>query len=116
MRWWLWIVGMVGILAFQIGCGTARRGVPVQPPLSVNSSEVEHGQQVFMEFCNGCHPGGTAGLGPAINNKRLPGFLIRTQVRRGLGVMPGFSEEVISDEALDALVEYLAALRRHNGG
>lgn len=67
-----------------------------------------------MRVCNGCHPGGEAGLGPALNNKLLPGFLIKFQVRNGLGVMPSFSQDVISPEELDDLVSYLVALRHHD--
>ena len=101
------------LLAGLAGCGSARRGAPVQPALTLSEPQAEHGQRVFMTFCNGCHPGGSNGLAPAINNKPLPAFAIRYQVRHGLGVMPAFSEEVISEEELDALVEYLFALRYH---
>lgn len=104
---------LVGLLL--AGCGSARRGTPVQPPFNPASQQVQQGRQVFMRFCNGCHPGGEAGVGLAINNKPLPGFLIRFQVRHGLGVMPSFSEEVISDEQLDALSAFLVRLRRHDG-
>lgn len=95
------------------GCGSARRGVPVQPPLALSDSTLAHGQRTFMQFCNGCHPGGTSGVGLALNNKPLPAFALRYQVRQGLGVMPAFSEEVIPDEDLDALVAYLQALQDH---
>lgn len=37
-----------------------------------------------------------------INNKPLPGFLIKFQVRNGLGAMPAFSKEHVSPEELDA--------------
>lgn len=68
---------------------------------------------MFMTHCNPCHPGGEAGLGPAINNKPLPGFLIKFQVRRGLGAMPSFSEHHIKDQELNDLIAYIKALRRH---
>jgi mono/diheme cytochrome c family protein len=66
-----------------------------------------------MAHCQPCHPGGEAGLGPAINDKPLPGFLIRLQVRSGVGAMPAFSAEEISVDELAALTAYLKALRRH---
>jgi mono/diheme cytochrome c family protein len=66
-----------------------------------------------MTSCHQCHPGGMAGLGPAINNKPLPGFLIKMQSRAGLGAMPGFSSSELSEEELDAVVAYLKALRKH---
>jgi mono/diheme cytochrome c family protein len=70
-------------------------------------------QRVFNAHCDQCHPGGEAGLGPALNNKPLPPFLMKIQVRRGLGAMPGFSEKLISDRELDNLIAYTKALRHH---
>jgi len=102
-------------LAAATGCGTARRGAPVQPAFEVTEPRLVEGQRVFMAFCHSCHPGGAAGLGPALNNKPLPGFLIRFQVRNGLGAMPAFGEDLIPPEDLDALVAYLVTLRRHDG-
>jgi mono/diheme cytochrome c family protein len=93
-------------------CGPARVGEPFGPPVRLASAEAEMGQGVFMVRCQQCHPGGAAGLGPAINDKPLPGFLMRMQVRRGLGAMPEFDEQMISDAELDALVIYLQELRR----
>jgi mono/diheme cytochrome c family protein len=95
-----------------LGCGSARRGEPLAGALAL-TAEQQRGQQVFMHHCHACHPGGEAGLGPAINNKPLPGFLIGAQVRAGLGAMPGFSPQEISAGELDELVAYLRALRQH---
>ena len=98
--------------ALLAGCGQAQRGEPFAPPVRLASAEAEAGQRVFMTYCHQCHPGGAAGLGPALNNKPLPGFLIKYQVRHGLGAMPEFDEQQISDEELDRLVAYLLELRR----
>jgi mono/diheme cytochrome c family protein len=73
--------------------------------------QMEQGRLVFMEHCHHCHPGGEGGLGPGLNDKPLPGFLMKTQVRLGMGVMPSFDEKDITPEQLDALVEYLARRR-----
>jgi mono/diheme cytochrome c family protein len=73
--------------------------------------EVQLGERVFDANCSQCHPGGTGGLGPAINNKPLPGWLIEFQIRHGLGAMPAFSSEEVSDEEMDAVVKYLKWLR-----
>ena len=100
------------LLLLLAGCGSARRGVPLHGPLQLGEAEAR-GEQVFMAYCHKCHPGGEAGLGPALNNKPLPGFLIRFQVRHGLGVMPPHSRAEITPEELDALVAYLVRLRRH---
>lgn len=104
------------LLLLTQACGSARRGEPTRGPLVLQSEKLQKGQVVFMEYCNGCHPGGETGLGPAINNKPLPGFLIKFQVRKGLGTMPGFDKEHISSSELDNLVAYLKALRRNGSG
>ncbi|WP_460880368.1 c-type cytochrome [Pontibacter rugosus] len=69
-------------------CGTARRGAPKYEPLNTDNPAVAQGEVVFMTYCQKCHPGGASGLAPAINNKPLPGFMIRFQVRHGVGTMP----------------------------
>ena len=90
---------------------SARRGIPTEKPIVLETQQLQKGEKAFMNYCNKCHPGGAAGLGPAINNKPLPGFLMKIQVRHGLGVMPGFDKEIISKEELDNLVEYLKEIR-----
>lgn len=99
-------------LMFLCSCGTARKTQPVKEPLEINTEKLAEGQQAFDKHCNTCHPGGDSGLGPALNNKGIvPNFLIRFQVRNGLGAMPSFSDEQLSDEHLDALIEYINALQ-----
>ncbi|WP_447977226.1 c-type cytochrome [Candidatus Nitrospira bockiana] len=66
-----------------------------------------------MAKCHQCHPGGEAGLGPAINNKPLPDFLVRLQVRKGFGAMPGFTTEQLTDEELAHVLVYLHELADH---
>lgn len=94
-------------------CGSARRGEPLKGPIDLSSPEMKNGKAVFEHHCSQCHPGGEAGLGPAINNKPLPGFLMKFQVRRGIGAMPSFPEKHISDSELDDLISYIKALRKH---
>ncbi len=100
------------VLLLLAGCGSPRRGEPITPPLRTSDPVIETGRQVFDRHCYPCHPGGAGGLGPALNNKPLPAFAIRTQVRHGLGVMPAFSEKQITPNQLDALIAYMKALRR----
>lgn len=100
------------LLCLLIASCSARRGVPYTDPLGATSEEVTQGKILFDQYCNSCHPGGSSGLGPALNNKPLPGFLIRFQIRNGVGVMPAFSEEVISDEESKKIVAYMKALRK----
>lgn len=98
-------------LFFLLTACSARKGVPHTEPLMASSEEVRQGEVLFNRFCSSCHPNGTAGLGPALNNKPLPGFAIRFQIRNGIGVMPAFDEEVISDEGTKQIVAYLKELR-----
>jgi mono/diheme cytochrome c family protein len=100
-------------LSVAVAACSARRGEPLYGPLPTTTAPVENGQQVFMRECHQCHPGGEAGLGPSINDKPLPGFLIRLQVRRGIGAMPAFSQDEISPQELDNLLQFLKELRRH---
>ena len=102
---------VVGLCLLSLACGTARRREPLATPVALDQ-RAERGRVVFMAQCHQCHPGGEAGLGPALNDKPLPEFLKKFQVRHGLGTMPSFSEQRISDEQLDDLMEYLKALRR----
>lgn len=97
-----------GLLA---ACGPTRRGPPFVAEREITDPQLVLGQRTFDTYCQQCHPGGASGLGPAINNKPLPGWLIRYQVRNGIGVMPAFSSRQISGEELDATVEYLKYLR-----
>ena len=102
---------LIGLCVASLACGSARRREPLATPLALDE-RAERGRAVFMANCYQCHPGGEAGLGPAINDKPLPEFLKKFQVRHGLGTMPSFSQQKISDEQLDDLMEYLKALRR----
>lgn len=108
MKHLLVIVTLSLILA---GCGSARRGLPLTGPMELNE-EQQAGQVAFMRVCHQCHPNGAGGLGPAINNKPLPGWLIAFQIRHGLGAMPAFSDEVVSDREVEQIVAYLKKLRR----
>lgn len=109
---------MVTLIAALVGAGgaVACAGWRIDPlrasAVDGDTAQERRGQQLFAVHCHQCHPWGTAGLGPALNNKPLPGIAIAAQVRRGLGEMPAFSEAELSDAELDALVAYVEALRR----
>jgi len=95
----------------QTACRSVRRGEPVVGPIVSPDPDVQKGQIVFHEHCYKCHPGGEGGLGPSLNDKLLPAFFIKMQVRSGLGVMPSFPKRDIPNDELDALTKYLALLR-----
>jgi mono/diheme cytochrome c family protein len=97
--------------AALVACGSPRRSEAVDGPLMLGSADLERGRVVFYQKCHKCHPGGEGGLGPELNDKPLPLFLMRLQVRQGLGTMPSFSEERISDDDLDRLLAYMKERR-----
>ena len=100
--------------AAQMGCRSVRRGEPIVGPLASSDPQVNRGHAVFQQNCYKCHPGGEGGLGPALNDKLLPAFLMKAQVRVGMGTMPLFHKPEIPADELDALTKYVIALRRHN--
>ena len=103
MRW--------ALLLVLAGCGSARRGPPVADVVAF-SEEAQLGERAFAQRCSECHPEGEGGLAPPINNRPLPKFLIKTQIRTGLGAMPAFGEDELSDAEVDAIADYLVELRR----
>lgn len=105
-------VALLSAIVFLPGCGATRSGGPVVAEVPVTDPSIRRGKAVFDSKCRTCHLHGEGGLGPSLNDKPLPGFLIRFQVRRGLGTMPGFSEEQISDQDLEDLANYVVALRQ----
>jgi mono/diheme cytochrome c family protein len=96
----------------SVGCRGVRRGEPFTGPLDRNDPKVQRGALVFARNCNQCHPGGEGGVAPALNDKPAPVWLMKTQVRVGLGAMPRFSKEQIPPEDLDDLMAYVIALRK----
>ena len=89
-----------------------RRGEPFAPPFVASNPAVVRGELLFARHCDQCHPGGEAGLGPAINNDPTPAVAIKAQVRLGVGAMPGFTESRLSASELDDLVSFVLAFRR----
>lgn len=102
---------LLGGLGAGTGCGSARVSEALGNAPPVDTPAEVRGQRAFMMHCNQCHVGGAGALGPGLNDKPLPAFAIRMQVRAGLGAMPAFSEEQLSRRDLDDIVAYLFALR-----
>jgi mono/diheme cytochrome c family protein len=97
------------------GCASARRDEPVTPPLDVKDPRLALGQRVFAANCDQCHVGGAGGYGPSLNDKLLPTFYIELRVRDGLGAMPPFGRDRITDEQLDAVAAYIQAIQGLHG-
>lgn len=92
-------------------CSTPKTA-PYAEVVELPSKELQEGRQLFSYHCATCHPEGKAGLGLSIINKPLPEFLMRFQIRKGIGAMPAFSEEVLSDAQVENIAEYLVYLRK----
>lgn len=109
-------VAAVAVLVAAViaGCASPRRGEPIVGPLVLNDPALQRGRVLFEQNCYRCHNEGEGGMGPIINDKPLPKFLMKFQVRHGLGVMPKFPREAISDDELDDIVNYIVALRHHH--
>jgi mono/diheme cytochrome c family protein len=94
-------------------CTPSRKSEPVIGKTFIATNEhVAHGEEVFMQNCNKCHPGGESGLAPAINWNPAPAFIKKFQVRHGLGVMPAFKDNKISDADLNDIAAYLKARKK----
>ena len=104
---------LMPLLVFLIisRCSAPKR-IPVAETVSMPTEELENGRMLFNGYCGTCHPGGMSGVGPAIINKPLPASLIRFQIRKGIGVMPAFEEDVLTDEQVKHIAEYLVYLRK----
>lgn len=106
----LFLLPGVSILNFS-SCSAPKR-VPDAEVVSMPTEELKNGRILFSQHCTTCHPEGMAGVGPAIINKPLPEFLMRFQIRHGVGLMPDFDEDVLTDEQVEHIAEYLVYLRK----
>lgn len=105
------IVAFALVIALGACGGAEHRGPPQGPEVRPDNPEEARGERLFHRFCYQCHPGGGAGLGPALNDKPLPELAIKEQIRRGVGEMPGFPESILSEGDVDAIADYVDDLR-----
>jgi mono/diheme cytochrome c family protein len=106
------LAALAALALAALACASPRRAEPLtHRAVDTTDPVLATGEQVFHRWCHECHPGGEAGLGTSLNDKPWPGWMIRFQVRNGLGAMPRFDSGQISGEELNALVRYLMALR-----
>ncbi len=103
---------LLGVGAIALACAEERKSEPLVGEIELSTQE-KRGREHFMRLCNECHPGGESGVGPALNDKRLPAAAIRAQVRNGFGDMPAFDDSALADEELDDLIAFLEAVREH---
>jgi mono/diheme cytochrome c family protein len=91
-------------------CSSPRKSEPIAPPVKLTDAQLQ-GRLLYDRYCYKCHTEGEGGLGPSLNEKPLPRFAMKFQIRHGLGTMPAFPPERLSDESVDQIVEYLVTLR-----
>jgi cytochrome c2 len=73
------------------------------------------GEQIFFRSCNTCHPGGKKNVGPSLeqmddhfpDDAKLIAFL-----RKGKGIMPPQTKDVLNDNEMLSLVSYLRQLNQ----
>jgi mono/diheme cytochrome c family protein len=101
------------VLIILSACYPVRRAEPLVGPMTAANASVKRGEQLFNANCFSCHPGGEGGLAPSLNDKPLPRIAMRFQIRHGLGAMPAFNEQQLSDQEVENIVDYIVALRHH---
>ncbi len=101
------------ILFMALGNCYNRRSEPLRGPLEQRTAAINNGELQFNRYCDKCHPGGEAGLGPGINGLPTPRFVKAFQIRHGLGTMPAFKRHELNKRDLWDITTYLKALR-HN--
>jgi mono/diheme cytochrome c family protein len=99
----------ISMLAFAFACSkgettTALKVEDFEYPME--SGDATAGEQVYATFCEGCHPNGMEGDGPAIVGKMLTPAQMRWQVRAGGDDMPAFDDSKISRKDLDNILAY----------
>ncbi len=67
---------MIGTLAIAFGCAKDRPQATTPASLEtydfpIGSTDVAAGEEVFAEFCEGCHPGGAEGDGPSLVDQAI---------------------------------------------
>lgn len=88
---------------------------PEIPEIDPDRGDLALGQQIYTLNCAGCH--NAAGSGGALGNAIYAPALyaaspleVAEAIRVGPGSMPGFNENQINDEQLDAVVRYVEFL------
>lgn len=109
-----WAVVFIVLLSLRISSCSTPRIAPYAELVEMPTEDLVKGRKLFNNHCATCHPTGKSGLGPAIINKPLPEFLIRFQIRNGIGVMPAFNEDKLADDQVENIAEYLIYLRKQN--
>ena len=113
----LMFIGILVPALALFGCsggGSTAHEVAASYEGPIASKDKATGADVYESFCEGCHPGGAKGKGPAIADLAWSPGAMRQQVREGERKMPAFGEDKISTRELEALLAYLKTIRGVN--
>ena len=110
-------LGALALIGACSGSGESTTAINVDAfEYPMVSNDVANGEQVYATFCEGCHPNGMEGDGPAIVGDMLTPAQMRWRVRSGEGDMPAFNTSKISKTDLDDLLAYTATFQATNLG
>jgi mono/diheme cytochrome c family protein len=111
-------VGMMfGVVAIACGGGASQPGSAAssggeltQYEGPISSTEVDRGKELFSTYCDDCHPGGDADVGPSLIAKAHTPPQIRRQIREGSGKMKPFPEKRVTKDDMEAILAFLASI------
>lgn len=98
---------LLAMLVLVAGCPA--RGPAISAETDSHDALARRGETLFRENCNVCHPSGGKGVGPALERSLARESAVQ-QIRKGFGLMPGFSAEKLSDSDVDAVIAYVDGL------
>ncbi|MDD9945842.1 MAG: cytochrome c [Myxococcales bacterium] len=76
----------------------------------IASTDTAKGEEIFLTYCDDCHPDGGADSGPSLIDHPHAVARVRQQIREGSGKMRPFSAGRLSDEDMEHLLAYLNTL------
>lgn len=85
------------------------------PPADAPKGDASAGKGLFEAACGVCHPKGEKGVGPALTGpdfaKKYPADPpLISLTRKGIGGMPGFSPQRLSDKEVADIIAYVRSL------
>ncbi len=88
---------------------------------SASTGDAGAGRSVYVQLCDACHPGGGAGLGPALSGADFEASFggdeaLAAIIRDGTSGMPAFPSSRVSDTQLLDLVAFIRTLGPLAGG
>lgn len=73
----------------------------------IASTDTARGEEVFLMFCDDCHPDGGADDGPSLLEHPTTAAMMRKQIREGSGKMRPFPVKRLSDDDLEAALAFM---------